>query len=228
MIKTIPALILSLLLPLACSAEDAQFISMAKLLVGGADVNPKLENGEPIPDTFYATNIELIRSADLLKRALVRLHALHPELAPTPCAVEAARLPGTHIIVLRATAPIATFAQRYLDAVVDEFIAARAELRAGGNEARIINLLDEIEKMEKEIPLAEQRIKAAEQSAAKVEELIEPKAKLQQMKMVYERHTVTLRGLEKPNKSGEIFSILERATPATAVKPDVSVPNLFK
>ena len=227
MIKPLFSLILSLLLPFACRAGDVQYVSTAKLLVGGMEVNPKLKNGELIPESFYATMIELLQSSAILKNASARVHALHPDLPVQPCKLEAGRLPGTRIIVLRTSAPERAYAQAYLDSVMDEFLAKGKEMHRGGQDT-LFAVMDEIIR---EISQAEKQIKAAEQNGTKPDQLAEAKAKVQQDWMFHKRLVATARKLEDQGgvgSRGEILSVIERASASVAVQPGSSLPDLFK
>jgi hypothetical protein len=227
MLKSLIAIALSLVLPLACRAGDVQYVSTAKLLVGGVEVNPKLKNGELIPESFYATMIELLQSSAILKSASARVHSLHPDLPYQPCKLEAARLPGTRIIVLRTSAPERAYARAYLDSVMDEFLAKGKEIHRGGHDT-LFAVMDEIVH---EIFLAEKEIKAAEQNGTKPEQLVEAKAKVQQDWMFHKRLVATAQKLEdqaRVGSGGEVFSVIERATDPVAIQPGSPLPDLLK
>lgn len=231
MLKSLFSLILSLLLPLACRAGDVQYVSTAKLLVGGMEVNPKLKNGEPIPESFYGTCVELLQTSSILSAARARVHALHPDLPVQPCKLEAGRLPGTRIIVLRSAALEPAYAQAYLDSVMDEFLAKGRESHGSGAQAELDVVSREVPRWERDIARAEQQIKVAEQNGTKPDQLVEPKAKLQQDKMVYERLLATARKLEERVRGGgggEFFSVIEHATTPIALQPGSALPDLFK
>ena len=227
MLKFIPGLILCLVLPL-CHAGDAKYVSMGKMLIGGVDVNPKMANGEPIPEVFYGTCVELIRGGAVLQAAGARVHALHPDLELQPCQIEAARIPNTRIIMIRADGPSPALVRAMLDAVMDEFIALRKQVKAGAGEGVRFAMMDECVRLEKEMPLLDQTIQAAEKNGKKSDELIEPKARLQKMKMIYDRLRDTLRKTnETPHASGEDLTIIERASIPALVKPG-SLLEFFK
>lgn len=211
-------------------AKDGKktYVSMARILVGGAEANPKLENGEPIPDSFYGTNIELLMSAEVLKGAEMRVHALHPDLPPRYIKIDAGRLPNTRIIVARATCEDPAYTQAFLDAVMDEFIAKRKELQFASQQGQVFAIQDELVRLEKEMPLSEQKIKAAELAGATPEQLIEKKAGLQQMKMSYDRLIGMLRSMDNRSKGGVVFTILEHASLAVRIVPAFSFSHLFK
>jgi len=225
MLKSFFVFVFSVLLSFGCSAEESQFVSMARLLVGGAGVRL-------IPDTFYGTNIELIRSAQISRGARNRVHSLHPDLNPVSSEVEAGRLPGTDIIVLRATGPEREYVKAFLDSVIDEFLAFRRELMTEREEldgGKAINALsDELVRLEKEMVLTEQELKTVEKSGAAPIALT---VRLNQKKMTHDRLVETLRGVysrQQSQQGGEIVSILDRASSAIAVKPGAALPNLAK
>ncbi len=188
------------------------------------EVNPKLKNGEPIPEVFYGTCVELLQTTSILNGARKRVSSLHPDLLPQPCKLKAARLPGTRIIVLGAFAPDPAYAQAYLDSVMDEFLAKAKETHMDGQDA-LFAVMDEIVR---EIFLAEKQIKAAEQNGMKPDQLAEAKAKVQQDKILHERLVGTAQKLEDRVGGGKIFSVVERASNPVAVQPGSPLPDVFK
>ena len=157
-----------------------------------------------------------------------RVHALHPDLEPFHVKIEGGRLPDTRILVVIAKCEDPAYAQAFVDALIDEFMAMRRELRSNGQEGALIAIQDELVRLEKTMPLAEQKIKAAEQGGTSPEQLIEQKAGLQQMKMAYERLIGKLRSLDSSRAGGEVFAILEHASPAVRIVPNFPFSNLFK
>jgi len=204
------------------------YVTTARFLVGGAEINQKLENGEPIPDSFYATNAEIIMSREVQSRAHARVHAMHPDLTPHAVKIEAKRLSGTRILVLIARSDDEETTQRMLNAVMEEFLAMRKEVRGWERDRRTGPMRDAIVKLEKAMFLAEQEIKDAGQGGASPEQLTELKAALQQKKMALEKQEAMLRSLESAHVDGEVITILERATPAALVIPRLSIFNLRK
>ena len=203
------------------SSEPA-YVSTTRLMVGGPGVDTV------IPDEFYATNIELINSDKVLKRAGARVKALHPGMQAQPCKVEAGRIPRTQIIVIRATGPNPAYVQAYLDAAMDEFIAIRKEMRAGPGEGAMIVIQDELVRMEKDMQLTEEKIEAAKKSGTEPEGLTKLNSKLQQAKMQYERLMVTLRGLDVRPSDRDSLAILDRASGPVLVAQQFSIFNGFK
>ncbi len=210
------------------TSSAPNWVSMAKLLVGGVEVNPKLENGRPIPDSFFGTSVELMHSSSVLRGAEMRMHALHPDLKPQPCRFEAARVPGANIIVVRMTGAEPAYVMAYLDAVMDEFIAKRKEIRAGSGEGAMIGIQDELVRLEKEMLLTEQKIKAAEKSGTEPEELITLKAKSEKIKSNHDRLIGALRQMDTGRSDGDSFAIIEHASRPVLVVPQFSIFKVFK
>jgi len=212
-------------------AEERQWLCTGKVLIGGLEVSPKFKNGDPIPDSFFTTCVELLQTSSILHGARLRVQSLHPDLQPQPCKLEVARLPGTRIIVLRTSAPDPAYARAYLDSVIDEFLAKGREEHGSGARAELDVYLGEIPKRARDIARADQEIKAAEQNGVKPDQLVEAKAKLQQDKMFYERLLSAAQKLEdrvRDGGGGEIFSVVERASSPVALQPGSSPPELLE
>ena len=203
MAKLLYVFLVALMLTLASRAEDRQWVSLGKLLVGGAEVNPKLENGESIPEDFYGTSVEIIQSRGVLERAHNAVRAAHPELQAQPCKVVASRLPQTRIIVVRASGADPAFTQTYLDAIMEAFLAARKDLKKGGGEGTVAAINVQLVRLEKDIKRKIQEIKAEEPRGPKPEQLIETKGDLEILRKQHDRLLVTLRTLDVKKGVGE-------------------------
>ena len=215
------------------TVRDAQngkrtYVSSARLLVGGMDANPKQENGTPIADEFYGTMMELLQSRNVTDGARHRVHALHPDLPNCEPKLKAGRMPGTRILVLQSWCEDPAFAQAFLDAVMDEFIAMRREMTGATSEEKVNAIQDELVRLEKDMQHAEERQRAAKQSGASAEELDKLKSDLERTKRSYERLTDMLRNIDTQPKVVHLITILERASPGIVVRPSFSFSNLFK
>jgi len=218
-------LIISVVFAIMARTDHQTYVSTARLLVGGADVNPKLENGEPIPDSFYATNLELLQSAGMMKHARMRVAAVHPEMAPHPVKIEAGRLPGAHMIALRATSEDSRYVQEMLNALLDEFLQTRKELRqqAGTPDFDEASFAEELVRVEKEMLAIERRIKDAEQSGAAAADLETDKSRFARLKTTRDAMVDALRKMSGDPRRKEVISILERASPGYLVIPRLSI-----
>ena len=119
-----------------------------------------------------------------------------------------------------------------MDAIMDEFLATRRELESKMG-THVFSLNDALVRLEKEIPLEEQQIKASEQSGASPETLIKQKASLQQVKMAYDRLLATLRQLDVHRADGApSITILEHASrdsasPGMVLDPPPSIYDRY-
>lgn len=119
------------------SAKD--YASFAQLIVGGAEVDPKLDDGKSIPDDFYGTQIELLESSNLKRRALESLLQVNrsaPAFSPEQLdqrmqdiEVKATKTPGSRLIHILVLSPSAELPQPFLNCLMDEFLLFRRMLR---------------------------------------------------------------------------------------------------
>ena len=219
------------------NSSEPAYVSTARLLVGGTDV------GAQIPDEFFGTNIELIQSAEVLKRAGLRVKALHSEIEmqPQPCKVEAGRIPGTRIIFVRGAAAESKYAQAYVDAVVDEFIAVRREMKSDATLRASIVIQDWLVRLEKDMVMERDEMRefstkrdhlpeAERATMDMVEDWKRITEKFERTKTVYDDLMRKLRKLDvDKNMNADVITLLERASRDSA-SPGIVVgppPSIF-
>ena len=100
---------------------------------------------------FFGTQIELMQSAEVQKRAHARVNALHPELEREDVKLEVGQLPKSEIFVLRTIGKSPTYTQAFLDACMDEFIASKKEMRADSSISATVVIQDTLVKLEKDM-----------------------------------------------------------------------------
>jgi beta-lactamase regulating signal transducer with metallopeptidase domain len=121
------------------------FTSQAKLVAGGQIVaNTGSVNWQEQMTDFYGTITETLESAEMKKRALVRVQALHPELKNSKANVDirVMQTKGSAIFNVFATGEEPKFTKIFLDALLDEFISFRQKTREQGAE-RTLNIFTE-------------------------------------------------------------------------------------
>lgn len=101
---------------------------MAKIVSARALVGYKGDSSELLAD-HYGTIIETLESAEMKRRALERVRALHPELKETDMEVRVAQTKGSAIFNILVTGREPKFTRIYLDALLDEFMAFRRQLQ---------------------------------------------------------------------------------------------------
>ncbi len=100
---------------------------------------------------FFGTQIELMQSGEVQKRAHTRVRSLHPDLPPEKVELVVGQLPKAAIFVMRVLGKSPAYAQAYLDACMDEYIATKKEMRASTREGAIVAIQDELVRLEKDM-----------------------------------------------------------------------------
>lgn len=125
------------------SSRPVVYKSMAKLIAGGRVVANEGAVGwaEHLND-FYGTIIETLESTEIRKRAINRMHMLHPDMKDANIEVKVAQTKGSAIFNVLASGPEPKYVQLFLDALLDEFMLSRQQLREQGME-RAVNMFTE-------------------------------------------------------------------------------------
>lgn len=108
--------------------QSATYVSTARMILspqfqieGTARVNESADT--------LGTQFDLIRGDIVAQRARNKLRTLHPEWIPVPVSVDITRTPATAFLILRATGIEPVYTQAFLDAVMQEYMALRREIR---------------------------------------------------------------------------------------------------
>ena len=109
---------------------------------------------------FFGTQIELMQSGEVLRGAKMRVHSMHPELPEEEVKLEVRQLPNTAIFELKAFGKTPVYTQAFLDAVMDEYIASKKEMRANKTESMAIVVQDELVRLEKDMQKEEEEMHA--------------------------------------------------------------------
>lgn len=100
--------------------------------------------------TYYGTQIELLKSSRLANAALERL-AYAPKPGEKMPVVEVIRPQGTALLQVKATSQDAGLAQRYLQALIDEYLAYKKETRRSTSEDIVASLTEQLATKEKDL-----------------------------------------------------------------------------
>jgi len=129
------------------------FASSGRMMVAGqirlAEGGTASYNEEFV--NFFGTQLELMQSGEVRKRAEARALALHPELKPEPINLIVGQLPRTSIFIIRTTGTNPAYAQAYLDACMDEYISTKKEMRSQKSDTTTAAIQDELVRLEKEM-----------------------------------------------------------------------------
>ncbi|MCX6853988.1 MAG: polysaccharide biosynthesis tyrosine autokinase [Verrucomicrobia bacterium] len=146
---------------LRITGKPDTYQSLAKLVAGGRIVAQEGNVGwqEQLTD-FYGTIIETLESAEMKKRALARVHALHPDLKDTNVEIRVAQTKGSAIFNVFAVGSEKTFTKIFLDAMLDEFVAFRQQIREQGLERALNTFTETVVKKSKELQERTERLEA--------------------------------------------------------------------
>jgi len=136
-------------------------MSLAKLVAGGRVVASEGNVGwqDQLTD-FYGTIIETLESAEMKKRAMARVHALHPDLKDSSVDIRVAQTKGSAIFNVFAIGSEPKFTKIFLDALLDEFIAFRQQIREQGLERALNTFTETVVKKSKELQERTEKLEA--------------------------------------------------------------------
>ena len=107
---------------------------------------------------FLGTQAALMQGKTVLNHARERVATENPGLAPQSVAVDVSVLPKTTIFVLRGTATEPVYAQKFLQACMEEYISLKKEMAAHTSDTTIAGLTEQIQKIEPEITKIDDQI----------------------------------------------------------------------
>ena len=130
--------------------QKAVYVSTGRMMVSGKiSLHESTTYSEEL-NNFFGTQIALMESGEVRRRAAARLQATSPEIEPAPVTLEVNQLPHASIFVLTATGPSREYTQRILDACMDEYIRTKQEMRSQTSESTQTAIIDQLAKIEKE------------------------------------------------------------------------------
>lgn len=137
---------------LRITGKPRQYISLAKLVASTRVVSNTSAIGiEEHQQDFYGTIIETLEGAEMRRRALDRVRALHPEMKETEVEIQVSQLRGSAIFNVRAFGEEPKYTRTFLDSLLDEFIAFRESMRQGVSHKAINALAEDLVVREKEL-----------------------------------------------------------------------------
>lgn len=152
-------------LPQNTETKPPSFISEAQL-VAGARPPEAFEAGTvdfPYKDflgDFYGTIIETLESSEMRRRAIERVRKLRLDLDESKTEVQAHQKKGSAIFVVRAFGTEPKYTRAFLDALLDEFIAFRSQIREAQRNKALTTLTEDVVRRERS--LKEKRDKLTE------------------------------------------------------------------
>lgn len=107
---------------------------------------------------FYGTIIETIESSEMRRRALDRVRALHPDLKECGVEIRASQNKGSAIFNVRAIGSEPKYTRVFLDALLDEFMAFRNQIREQQRNKALTTLAEDVVRREKSLKEKQERL----------------------------------------------------------------------
>lgn len=132
-------------------SQPITYQSIAKLVAGGRMVAQGELNWQETMQDFYGTIKETLESTDLKKKALDRVHALHPEMKDAEVEIAVTQTRGSAIFNVLATGSEQKYTKIFLEALIDEFVLFRQQTREQGLERALDSFTELVVKKSKEL-----------------------------------------------------------------------------
>lgn len=144
-------------------SNPVSYHSSGRILVSGRITLPEsgMFNEETL--NFFGTQIELIQSGEVRRRAAAIVQSMHPALPATPVSLQVFQIERTSIFQLSASGQNPDYIKAYLDAIMEEYIALRQEIFNEKSQTTLVAITDELTRVEKELRIDEDALLAWKQ-----------------------------------------------------------------
>lgn len=132
------------------ATAEPVYVSSAEMMVAPrvniAESGVQEETGQ-----FYGTQIRLMMAPEVASRARARVRALQPDLTESPVALDVYQVSKTSIFGLNARGGDPAYVQAWLNAVMDEFIRFKDEMRQDTSDRTLASITEQLLRLEKEL-----------------------------------------------------------------------------
>ena len=135
-----------------------QYQSNGRLMVSGKINLPDGAVYNEEAANFFGTQLELLQSSEVARRADARVMALNPNLDKVPVRLYANIISKTSIFAVTAQGLQPQQTKAYLDAVMDEYIAYRRSMRSDKSDVTLSAITDQVVDLEKDLRKAEEEL----------------------------------------------------------------------
>lgn len=133
-----------------------KYQSIGRLMISGKIALPEGAVYNEEAANFFGTQLELLQSSEVARRADARVMALNPNLEKIPVSLFASVIPKTSIFQITARGGQPQQTKAYLDAVLDEYIAYRRTLRSDKSDVTLSAITDQLVSLEKDLRKSEE------------------------------------------------------------------------
>ncbi len=142
------------------ASQKTAYVSSGRMMVSGRVAMPDTATFSEEMTYFMATQGELMKDEAVRTRAEAHVRTHSPETPVTPVDLIVKAIPGTSIFHLSAVGVEPRYPQKFLDAVMHEYIATRREMRSQKGEFTAGEIDDEIERVKTELRAEEEKLLA--------------------------------------------------------------------
>jgi polysaccharide biosynthesis transport protein len=156
-------LILAALIGLAVQAaiiwyQPPSFSSIGRMIVSIKLAIPEGSVYTEELSNFLGTQVELMKSSEVVRRAHQRVLAQKPDQVLHPVVIKVTVVPKTTIFVLQATCTDAWYAQAFLGACMEEYSAIKREMRTQTSDTTVAGLTEEVMRLQKDLSKADEEL----------------------------------------------------------------------
>lgn len=134
------------------------YMSQARMWVSGKLRIPEGSAYVEEAALFYGTQIELMQSQNTQNRAHARVQAQHPDLKPVRVRLGVTRAPAASIFVLNAVGPDPTYPRLFLEAVMEEYLQYKREVRTETSDTTLAQVTQQLYQANEEVKAAQAKL----------------------------------------------------------------------
>lgn len=140
---------------LRITGKTTEYSAIGRVVAGmqinsGGNQNDKVVN-QMMPQDFYGTQMEILESGELRRRALERVRSLHPELKEIDVEIRVTQTKGSSILNVAAVGAEAKYTRVYLEGILDEYIAFGKEMVQNSLTTEMNKVIEEVLSREKTV-----------------------------------------------------------------------------
>lgn len=139
---------------LRITGKPIEFFALGKVLVGANVVNPdpnKQVVSNQMGNEVYGTQIEIIESNELRRRALERVRGMYPELKDADVEIRVTQTKGSSILNVAGVGEDGKYTRIFLGALLDEYVAFRKEMIDKSLSSAMNRVIEEVLSREKQV-----------------------------------------------------------------------------
>lgn len=127
------------------------YVSSAQMIVSGRMALPEGAIYSEELSNFFGTQISLMQSHRVKERARARVKAMDPSLVPCMVGVSVSQSPDASIFMLNAHGSNPDYVQAYLDAMMQEYLNFKREMRSQTADRTFLAITEEVVEIQKKI-----------------------------------------------------------------------------